>query len=333
MWFLTHNRHSQVVATSKAVLALCFFACAGCTQLPKFRATSHQPATPDLLAQEDQVIPRPIFASKPDGDADKAPRIASAFGSRGLVAEAKPFAWETLHKSAGERNIEGVTVGHGGYRSLILGSLAGDDPLAIQLTEDLAKHVHENSIILGGIVATVVRNTNPDGEAIFRMENANGVYLNRQFPVSSDISKDLLKQESEVRFILGELEKRQPQRVIHIRTCGGQTGKIAASSGAAQVAKDACEWLGFDFLALPGNSADGTLERFLSNSQACEVITFAIPQTTPKSELWATYGDSLLNLLLDEDFETRKLARTQKAREFADRRTKNANKSVGDDDD
>lgn len=332
MWFHSHNRHGQVAAISKASIALCFFACAGCTQFPKFQAES-RPVVPDLLTHNDQEVPRPIFATEPNASVERTPRVASTFGGRGMIAETKPFAWEALDQSAGKRDIEGVTVGHGGYRSLILGSLAGDDPLAIQLTEDFAQHIHKNSIILGGIVATVVRNSNPDGQAIFRMENANGVYLNRQFPVSSDISKDLLKREPEVRFILGTLEKRQPQRVIHIRTCTGERGKIAASSGATQVAKDACEWLGFEFLTLPGNSADGTLERYLSSSQTCEVITFAIPQTAPKSELWEIYGDSLLNLLLDEDFETRKLARTQKAREFADRRTKNANKSVGDNDD
>lgn len=332
MWFLSHNRHAQVATISKASIALCIFACAGCTQLPKFQSES-RPVAPNLVTQSDQEIPRPIFANAPEASEERVPRVASTFGSRGLIAETKPFAWEELDQSAGKRSIEGVTVGHGGYRSLILGSLAGDDPLAIQLTEDLAQHIHRNSIILGGIVATVIRNSNPDGQAIYRMENANGVYLNRQFPVSSDISRDLLKREPEVRFILGVLEKRQPQRVIHIRTCSGERGKIAASSGATQVAKDACQWLDFEFLPLPGNSADGTLERYLSSSQTCEVITFAIPQTTPKSQLWETYGDSLLNLLLDEDFETRKLARTQKAREFADRRTKNANKSVGDDDD
>ena len=331
MWFPFHNRDRQKVASAyaKAILSLCVFSCAGCTQLPSFQsATSHA-----TNAVADLDIPEPIFdQAQKDAGGQNSVLIASAFDGRGLVEEVGPFEWKSLAKSAGGRDIEGITVGQGGYRSLIIGSLAGDDPLAIKLTEDLAEHIHANSIILGGIAATVIRNTNPDGQAIFRMENANGVYLNRQFTLSKGKPQDLLNREPEVRFLLGLLEERQPQRVIHIRTCSDETGLIGASSGASQVAKDACEWLGFEFIELPGNSASGTLERFLASQQTCEIITIAIPQQSNKSELWETYGDSILNLLLDEDYETRKLARTQKDSEFADRRIRNSDNGIGFDD-
>lgn len=318
MWFLSHNRDGQTGILTKAILSLFVFSCAGCTQLPKFQSASHS----DLTAAADFNIPIPNFSyPRNEGPDTKNVRVASTVDTAGMVAEVTPFKWKTLATSAGGRNIQGLTVGQGGYRSVILGSLAGDDPLAIQLTEDLAEHIHTNSIILGGIAATVVRNTNPDGQAAFRMENDNGVYLNRQFPDSKDVTQDLLKREPEIRFLLGLLEERQPQRVIHIRTTSEENGMIAASSGASRVAKDVCEWLEFDYIALPGNSANGTLEHFLSGQQTCEIITVAIPMTSNKSELWMQYGDSILNLLLDEDYETRKLARTRKAQEFADRRT------------
>lgn len=334
MWFLSHNRHGSnwVSSYTKAIFSLWFFWCAGCTQLPKFQTTS--PHASNAVAVADADIPVPVFSNAQEDLRGKDNvLIASALDGRGLVEEVVPFEWKPLATSAGGRKIEGVTVGQGGYRTLILGSLAGDDPLAIKLTEELAEHIHANSIILGGIAVTVIRNTNPDGQANFRMENANGVYLNRQFPLSKEIPQDLLQQEPEVRFLLGLFEERQPQRVIHIRTCAEETGLIAASSGASRVAKDACEWLGFEFIELPGQSASGTLERFLAIQQACEIITIAIPQKSNKAELWETYGDSILNLLLDEDYETRKLARTQKVREFADRRIRNSDNSIGSNDD
>lgn len=347
MWFPLHTRRTHAAAVSATILSCCFLLCTGCTQLPKLHSSMpHHDG--DLFAiaddesamgmfAEDVEIPIPVFddeviAAKPKKkrsrkrDSEKpAPRVASIGDDHVAVSEPEPFKWQAKAESAGGRDIETVTVGNGGYRTLIVGSLAGDDPVAIRLTELLAEHIHKNSIVLGGIKATVIRNANPDGAALFQMENHNGVYLNRAFP-SSDIADGLLQREPEVRFLLGLLQDHPPQRVIHIRTRSRRkpdAGAVAASSGASQVAKDVCNWLNLEHLNLPQNSADGTLERLLSTKETCEVITFAIPQNSPRADLWETYGDSLLNLLLDEDYETRKLARQQKAREYADRRTRN----------
>ena len=47
---------------------------------------------------------------------------------------------------------------------------------------------------------------------------------------------------------------------------------------------------------------------------------FAIPQSSDKVTLWEDYGDSLLNLLLADSFEVRKLARENRDTIAADRR-------------
>ncbi|MEZ6131605.1 MAG: hypothetical protein R3C59_23285 [Planctomycetaceae bacterium] len=308
----TQNRLSRTHSPAFPVLAFggCLLLC-GCTSLPKFSATQ------DRLAVSGP-IPVPVF----DDLEESLPssRIASARPATGLVSVPQPFAWKSLASSAGDRSIDGITIGHGGYRTVILGSLVGDDPLAIALTEALAKHVHENQMILGGIQAVVIRNPNPDGEARHKTENQNGVYLNRQFGSTSETTDTASEQEPEIRFLQGQLSEGQPQRVIHIRTLDGHQGIVAASSGAAAVARDVCGWLDFRFVELPGKSAAGTLERSLSQQNSCEVITFAFPKSSIQESLWENYGDSLLNLLLDEDFETRKLARTKRNSTAADRR-------------
>jgi hypothetical protein len=312
MWIPTHSRPDRASSSGVAIYALLLGALlTGCASAPKF-------------GSDNAVVRKtPIGLSPPVFD-ESAPfsRIASTEPVMGLIAAPEPFAWKTLSNSAGGRKIEGITVGQGGYRTFVLGSLAGDDPLAIELTEKLARHIQENQIVLGGIQASVIRNPNPDGAAGFRMENENGVYLNRQFAASFNPKTDLQKQEPEIRFLLGVLDDKRPQRVIHIRTVKHEQGRIAASQGSATVAKDVCSWLNFGFVELPGNSADGTLERYLSTRNTCEILTFAIPQTSDKTTLWEDYGDSLLNLLLAEDFETRKLAREQKGAVAADRRGK-----------
>jgi hypothetical protein len=280
--------------------------------MPKFEAPSAAP----VASQSTADIPVPIFENTNQASS----RIASTNPGRGIVSAPQPFEWQSLGNSAGGRPIPGITVGQGGYRTLILGSLGGNDPAAISLTEKLAHHIHANSIILGGIEATVVRTANPDGEALYRAGNGNNIVLNRQFPDNSAVPKPIAEQEPEVRLLRELLDNRRPQRVIHIRTYPSEKGIIAASKGGSDAAQQTAEWLGFDFIALPGQSRPGTLERYLSEQESRQMITFAFPRKTDASALWEEYGDSLLNLLLNEDYETRKLARQQETKSSADRR-------------
>ena len=88
---------------------------------------------------------------------------------------------------------------------------------------------------------------------------------------------------------------------MHVRTIKGQSGLIAASSGCQSVAKEAADWLGFVLAPLPEKSrSPGSLERYISAVDALDMITFAIPDSTPRSELWSRYGDALMNLLLSD---------------------------------
>ena len=318
MWFPTHTRQGKAncLALTCILILTGSLSLTGCSQLPNLHART---PVQQLHAKLDDQLEPPVFDV-----ASASVRIASMGDGLSIVEAPKPFAWDTLATSAGGRDINGITVGVGGYRTLVLGSLAGDDPLAIALTEEFAREVHRNSIILGGIEATFIRSPNPDGEVAFRMENANGAYLNRLFPADSNEAAAPNK-EPEIKFLMGLLNEGMPQRVIHIRSYKGDAGLIAASSGAAATAKEVAEWLNFDLIQLPGKSSPGTLERFLSVKESCEVVTFAIPESSDKTSLWATYGDSLMNLLLDEDFETRKLARQNKAQTSADRRSRKLN--------
>ena len=54
------------------------------------------------------------------------------------------------------------------------------------------------------------------------------------------------------------------------------------------------------------------------------MVTFAIPATTKKSELWDRYGDALQNLLMGENLAERELARKkQNQQSSANRRNSN----------
>lgn len=314
MWFLTHIRRLRTQHSVFLLMVLIPLPLCGCSSMPRLGDTSAQRTVQVTASGE---IPEPIFDNP-----QPAARIASSQTSRSVVFAPKPFRWTELATSAGGRPIEGITIGQSGNRSLVIGSLAGHDPLAITLADKLARHIHENSIILGGIEATIIRNPNPDGEALKQFKNSNGVVLNRQFPSQAGVPKPIAAQEPEIRLLLSLLNEQQPQRVIHIRTYRGNEGVIAASSSASAVAKDVAEWASLSLFSLPGQSKQGTLERHLSETDSCEIVTFAFPERADQQTLWETYGDSLLNLLLHDDYETRKLARTNRVRTSADRRSR-----------
>ena len=309
MWFPTHIRNGANRAALLCLFSVSSFIVSGCS----WHAVVTRPTPDDYEGRSPEYIPTPIFDS-----GDESHRIAGSV-TRGIVSAPTPFEWMPVGGSAGGRDIEGITIGQGGYRVLVIGSIAGNDPKGIQLTEDLARHIHDNSILLGGIEATVIRTGNPDGETLLTKANANGEVVNRQFPTKDGVPIPVAAQEPEVKAILGLLNRHQPQRVIHIRTYG-ENGIVAASSGAKRVAKDISEWLDLEYIALPGKSREGTLERYLSEKQNCDIITIAIPSATKADTLWEAYGDTLLHLLLDEDYSARKLAREQGTHSSADPR-------------
>ncbi len=233
----------------------------------------------------------------------------------------KPFAWATTGKTSGERSFQTMTIGDDGYRSLVIGSVAGNDPLALELVEQLARHLHDGKTILGGFHCTVLRTLNPDGEALRNVLNAKGQYINHGFPKENSIADG--KQPVEVKFLLSQIDTLQPQRVIHIRSIEGNDGLIAANSSALAMARDSGGWLGFRVINLPEKAVSGSLERYLASSGRCDIVTFAIPATTKKTELGQSYGDALQNLLLSEDTATRELARQQTQQSSANSRDAN----------
>ena len=307
---------------------------AGCSALPVMQSASMQVAMQDGASRtweysDAEKLRLSLLPTTPDFDspalpiADAGPAIVGA-GQRNIapsdtpssmqvptlrIDAPKPFAWTSIGKTSGDRSFQTATVGDDGYRSLVIGSVAGNDPLALELVEQLARHLHNSKTILGGFETTVLRTLNPDGEALHNILNARRQYINHGFPKDNGSADG--NEPVEVTFLLRQIETLQPQRVIHVRTIEGNTGIVAASSGCRATANESGKWLGFRVINLPEKAVSGSLERHLASSGRCEVMTFAIPATAKKTELWERYGDALQNLLMGEDAEARELARQQ----------------------
>lgn len=237
------------------------------------------------------------------------PRVANSKPSGVLVKPPESFAWKKDGKSSGNRAFQKAHLGDEGYRTLVVGSVGGNDPLALELVDRLARHLHEDGLILGGFDCTVIRTINPDGEANRKFRNEKGDYVNSGFPKAlSDVSK---VQMPEVKFVLEQIDALKPQRIVHIRSVEGGKGVVATGFSSQTAAREASEWLKFKMLMLPERSNPGSLERYVSTSGVSDMITIGVPDTTPKDEVWSLYGDTILNLLLAEDFASREVARKQ----------------------
>lgn len=272
--------------------------------------------------------PRPVVSSldspKMDTSPSKPPAVVSAVPKGILVTPPKPFSWQQMAVSTGNRPFLTATIGEDGYRTLVVGSIGGNDPIALELVDQLTRHLHEDSVIIGGFESTVIRTLNPDGEANRKFLNQKDQYINHGFPRTGETAA--ADQPVEVSFLLERLQQLQPQRVLHIRTVQGETGLIASSASCQTVAKEAADWLKFKLVNLPDKAVAGSMERYLAAKGSCDMITLAIPENSKTDALWNLYGDTLLNLLLGDDFATREVARKQAQQSSADRRNQSPGK-------
>lgn len=228
------------------------------------------------------------------------------------------FSWSKVGKSSGGQAFEMTQSGEDGYRTMVVGSVGGHDPAAIALVDQLARHLHDNSLILGGYDTTFIRTLNPDGMKSKTALNSKGQYINHGFPKAGDTQS--VDQPVEATFLMSQLKQLQPQRVLHIRTIEGDKGLIASNGSCQKVAQETAQIIGFRYVALPEKAVAGSFERYLASRGTSEIITLAIPAKTKTAEAWELYRDTVLNLLQRDDLTTRELARGQEDKASADRR-------------
>lgn len=233
-----------------------------------------------------------------------------------------PFSWTTAATTAAGEPLQIAAAGDGGFRSLIVGSVGGHDPVAVKLTEDLARYLHDNQVIMGGVDTTILRTLNPDGLKQHKHNNADGVYLNNLFPIHRGKVSIAQRRQlpKEIQFLIDLISEQHPQRIVHIRTVRDSDGMLAVSQGATDTGHEVAEWLDFRLRNLPQDVSRGTLESWAAQRGDCAVITIGIPHQTKAKDAWELYGDAILSLLMDGDSESRQLAREQKQQRSANRR-------------
>ena len=263
------------------------------------------------------------------GQRDPGPKHADPFRQPdrsehlkvGLVPSAAPFAWHTVATTALGEPLETISAGDGVFHSLVIGSVGGNDTVAVNLTEELACYLHRNQLVMGGVRATVLRTLNPDGMRRDSYKNGDGCYLNELFPDQRQVLSPLevIQLPKEIRFLIDHVHKQRPQRIIHIRTVRGSRGLLAVSRGALDSGREVAEWLNFELRTLPGDVNRRTLESWAAQRGDSDVITFGLPRRTDSDDVWALYGDAVLTLLLDGNLESRRVLRRAEREESNNR--------------
>jgi hypothetical protein len=255
-------------------------------------------ATEEATSEPVFDAPREIAGNTPNTAANAAGSPTAGLHLPSLTMQAPAaFHWKNSALSAGGRPLQYCITGDGTFRTVIVGSTLGNDPAAVDLTEKLARHLHDNSLIYGGFQALVIRTLNPDGEANRKSVNAFGRIINRQFVSESDgLSANCPEADLLRRLIRNE----HPDRILHIRTIRSPAGALGSDSDSAPLAASVSQSLSFTRFLYPQDAAVGTLEHYCASQQQCQVITFAFPDTMSSSAAWNCYQDSLLNLVLNQ---------------------------------
>ncbi len=188
------------------------------------------------------------------------------------------------------------TLGEGGETILFIASIHGSENKGTSLMRDLAEHLVSNPDIMRDRKVAIVPVVNPDGFAVEKRFNANGVDLNRNFPAfnrenSRRYGMSALS-EPEAQAIRDVLEMTQPARIVSMHeplNCvdwDGPGESLARHMG-----------LYCDLPVERVGSRPGSLGSYAGETLGIPIITFELPEEarrmTPK-ERWAAYGASLV---------------------------------------
>jgi len=213
------------------------------------------------------------------------------------------YRWDRHYYSAGNRPVETMRLGDGATRVMVVGSLHGNEPNAIYLAEQLARHIGNKPVVWKATSTLVLRNPNPDGEAAKLFTNSKGVDLNRNFP-----TKDFRTlpdhrtgaragSEVETQILCRILTDFAPQRVVHIKSAPVDIGWVIHNKAG----KSTAIMMG-DPLSLKPDSLDnvrltGSLESYVTDNLQLEMITIVVPRRIKKEDAWRTYREPLLTAI------------------------------------
>lgn len=189
-----------------------------------------------------------------------------------------------IEKSFEEREIKIYVLGKASSenRIVILGSMHGDEPQGKYIIEKLLDYIKENPKIIENKQILLIPCANPDGLAINKRGNANGVDLNRNFPTKNWGAEAQDKNsryyhgitaasEPETNILIGYIEKFNPQLIINIHS----PLKVINYDGknSEKIANFMAKYNNYKTIADIGYSTPGSFGTYFGKERNIPVIT------------------------------------------------------------
>ena len=210
------------------------------------------------------------------------------------------FRWAWNLQSADGRPIETVEIGRGSFRTLVVGSVHGSEPMAIAVVEQLARHLGNQPDHWHAFNSLIVKTPNPDGLVWGSSLNSRGVDLNHNFPTSDfpaepgSRSGRAAGSEIETRAVRYLLETYRPHRMVHVKSTRNATGWALCNRRARAAANFLSQLGNLRVGRLEDRLAAGSLESYTSRELAMETITLAVPHEPDQTAVWRDYRNALL---------------------------------------
>ncbi len=206
----------------------------------------------------------------------------------GISVQDRPIDCQVLELT-GTGNEDNLTV-------MIIGTIHGSEPAGEPLVHKLSEHLLLNKEMLADRRVVLIPLANPDGRAINKRHNVNGIDLNRNFPapnfkVTGKHGRVPLS-EPESRAIKAAMDKYQPDRIVSIHqplVCIDYDGP---GEGLAQAMG---EWTDLPVKRL--GSRPGSLGSYAGITLNVPIITVELPKSASRMDpdtLWERYGMMLL---------------------------------------
>jgi len=210
------------------------------------------------------------------------------------------FCWEKNFQSTEGRSIETMRIGNGPFRTLVVGSVHGNEPTAVAVVEELARYLGNQFDRWDRVNVHLIRTPNPDGFGRQVRLNSRGIDLNRNFP-SGDFrvlrhlhSGPAAASEIETAAVVRLIDGFRPQRVIHIKSTRNQFGWALCNRRAHALAAMLSQFRNLQVGALEEHLTPGSLESYSSGSLSLETVTIAIPHAPGTDAIWREYRNVLL---------------------------------------
>jgi protein MpaA len=206
------------------------------------------------------------------------------------------------------RSVQGHAIwalhfGRSGPVRLILGGFHGDEPKSVYVTRLLCEHLTADPAGASHRVLIVVPLVNPDGYAVRRRRNANGVDINRNFPTADWAAGNPRSRfyggstpsgEPETRAIIRLIESHQPARIITVHSIGDHRQCNNYDGPAEKLARAMAACNGYSVTTSMGYPTPGSFGSWAGLERGIPTVTLELPSHHSPRRCWEDNRAALL---------------------------------------